>query len=255
MAQRRMFSNRIINSAKFLQMPEGSQLLYFHLILRADDDGVAEAYPVMKLLGTAPDNFKILLAKGLIKQLNEDQVVVITDWLEHNSIRADRKVDSMYKELLVENNIPVIEPKARSDVTDNSRRLGGQSTDGIGKDRLGKVSIGKTTTAAQLKELFYFHPLFASLKTKYPNRDYDHQFALMCDWWLTHKKKLPVSITALENWLRNTKPDPEIEGERRRRDAAVETQRKLQEMAEIPKGDPAKIEALKAKMAGIGKSI
>ncbi len=142
MANRRMFSNRIANSAKFLQMPTESQLLYFHMILRADDDGIVESYPLMKLLGVAPDNFKVLQAKGFIKQLNEDQVVVINDWLEHNSIRADRKVDSIYKHLLPET-IKTIEAKPRSDVEDNSRRLGGQSTDGLSKVRLGKVKLSK----------------------------------------------------------------------------------------------------------------
>lgn len=142
MAQRRMFSNRIANSAKFLQMPIESQLLYFHLILRADDDGIVESYPVIKILGITPDNFKILLAKNYIKQLNEDQVIVITDWLEHNIIRADRKVNSIYKDLLQKEcpELPTLDPKPRSDVEDNSKRLGcGQSTDGIGKVRLGKV--------------------------------------------------------------------------------------------------------------------
>jgi len=145
MAQRRMFSNRIANSAKFLQMPAESQLLYFHMVLRADDDGIVESYPLMKLLGMAPDNFKVLIAKNFIKQLNEDQVIVITDWIEHNKIRADRKVNSIYLPLLMEiyPQLPIIEPKPRVDVEDNSSRVGGQSTDGIGKVRLGKVSIGK----------------------------------------------------------------------------------------------------------------
>jgi len=140
MAQRRMFSNRIANSARFLQMPEGAQLLYFHMIQRADDDGVVESYPLIKLLGTAPDNFKVLIAKGFIRQLNEDQVIVIEDWLEHNTIRADRKVNSMYSHLLdeVAPDISRIEPKPRTDVIDNSKRVGGQSTVGIDKDRLGK---------------------------------------------------------------------------------------------------------------------
>ena len=97
-----MFSNRIANSAKFLQMPAESQLLYFHLVLRADDDGVVESYPVLKLLGLAPDNFRVLIAKGFIRLLNEDQVIVIPDWLEHNKIRPDRKVNSMYLSLLKE---------------------------------------------------------------------------------------------------------------------------------------------------------
>lgn len=148
MANRRMFSNRIANSAKFLQMPTESQALYFHLVLRADDDGVVESYPVMKLLGVGEDNFKVLAAKGYIQQLNEDQVIVIIDWLEHNTIRADRKVDSIYKHLLPEN-IKIIEPKPRSDVGNNSKRLGGQSTDGISQVRLGQVKL--INTAEPLK--------------------------------------------------------------------------------------------------------
>lgn len=139
-----MFSNRIANSAKFLQMPTESQLLYFHLNLHADDDGIAEAYPIMKLLGISPDAFKVLLAKEYIQQLNEDQVIVISDWLEHNVIRADRKVDSIYKHLLPET-IKTLEAKPRSDVKDNSKRISGPSTDGIGKVRLGKVN---TTVAS-----------------------------------------------------------------------------------------------------------
>lgn len=142
MAQRRMFSNRIANSSRFLQMPIESQLLYFHFILRADDDGVVESYPIIKLLGMATDSFKVLVAKEFIKILNEDQVVVITDWLEHNVIRADRKVNSIYNHLLPLD-IKTIEPQPRSDVEDNSKRLSGQSTDGIGKVRLGKVSEDK----------------------------------------------------------------------------------------------------------------
>lgn len=109
------------------------------MVLRADDDGIVESYSLMKLLGAAPDSFKVLVAKGFIQQLNEDQVIVITDWLEHNVIRADRKVDSIYKSLLLEKfpDIPLIAPKPRSDVDDNSRRVSGQSTDGISKVRLG----------------------------------------------------------------------------------------------------------------------
>lgn len=141
---RRMFSNRIANSAKFLQMPEGSQLLYFHMVLRADDDGVVESYPLMKLLGSPSDTFKILVAKGFIKQLNEDQVIVITDWMEHNKIRPDRKTDSIYLPLLKEKypELPIITPKPRIDVEDNSRRVdGGQSTVGLSKGKLSQVNI------------------------------------------------------------------------------------------------------------------
>lgn len=143
-----MFSNRIAGSAKFLQMPVESQLLYFHLVMRADDDGIVETYPIMKLLGTAPDSYRVLLARGYIRQLNDDQVVVLPDWLEHNVIRADRKVDSIYRHLLPKD-IDVIEAKPRSDVEDNSRRIGGPSTDGISQGRLGKGKVNKPTARAE----------------------------------------------------------------------------------------------------------
>ncbi len=168
MAQnRRMFSNRIANSAKFLQMPTESQLLYFHMILRADDDGIVEAYPLMKLLGSGEDNFKVLAAKGFIKQLNEDQVIVITDWLEHNKIRADRKIDSIYLPLLLKiaPELPIIEPKHRSDRPEQepntrSHELGRPkeiNTNGteMGRHKLSQVKLSKDNNIyISLKETF-----------------------------------------------------------------------------------------------------
>ena len=65
MANRRMFSFRIVNSARFLQMPEECQNLYFHLGIRADDDGVAEAYPVIKLLGSGEELLRFYLQRAL----------------------------------------------------------------------------------------------------------------------------------------------------------------------------------------------
>lgn len=39
MAERRMFAKTIIDSDSFLDMPLSAQALYFHLSMRADDDG------------------------------------------------------------------------------------------------------------------------------------------------------------------------------------------------------------------------
>ena len=39
MAERRMFAKSIIDSDAFLEMPNDAQNLYFHLAMRADDDG------------------------------------------------------------------------------------------------------------------------------------------------------------------------------------------------------------------------
>lgn len=150
MAQRRMFSNRITDSAKFLKMPLSSQALYFHLGLHADDDGVVEAFSVMRQTGAVEDDLRILVAKDFVNVLNDDLVAYITDWNENNRIRADRKVDSIYKDLLLEilPNIELTDPKPRADTGKvTGRPMDNQWTDNgphrLGKVRLGKVSKGK----------------------------------------------------------------------------------------------------------------
>ena len=147
MAERRMFSKRIINSARFLKMPISCQALYFHLGLEADDDGVVEAYPVMNTTGATEDDLKVLVAKDFVRVLNEDLVTYITDWHENNKIRADRKVDSVYKNLLIQvaPDADIQQAKPRAD----TKKLTGQpmdvqwTTNGQPMDAIGKDSIGK----------------------------------------------------------------------------------------------------------------
>jgi hypothetical protein len=94
--------------------------------------------------------------------------------LEHNSIRADRKVDSIYIHLLPEK-IKIVEAKPRSDVADNSKRLGGPSTDGISKVRLGKVRLGKDkkdTLSAKADEVFSFVEELEKLRNNDSRKDY-----------------------------------------------------------------------------------
>ena len=140
-----MFSLKIIESAKFLKMPSSSRLLYYDLGMRADDDGIVEAFTTLRMTGATEDDLRVLVSKGYITILNEDLVSFITDWNEHNKIRADRKVDSIYKDLLLQVNpdVQLIEPRERADRKKESGTSQGQPKDGIGKDRLGKDSIGK----------------------------------------------------------------------------------------------------------------
>lgn len=154
MAQRRMLSRRITDSAKFLRMPLSSQALYFHLVVSADDDGVVEAFAVMRKTGASDDDLRILVAKQFVVMLNDDLVAYITDWNENNHIRADRKVDSIYQKLLLQviPDAPVKRSKPRADTgkktgsgkqIKNGRPVDDQWTaqDRLGKDRLVQVSL------------------------------------------------------------------------------------------------------------------
>ncbi len=153
MANRRMFSARVTESTRFLKMPASSQNLYFHLGMHADDDGVVEAYPVMCLLGATEDDLKIIIAKGFATLLNSDMVTFLNDWLENNNIRADRKIDSIYKDLLLEI-VPdatlreatqsyYSRKKAICQTNDRQEVDKCQTVVGIGKVSIGKDSIDK----------------------------------------------------------------------------------------------------------------
>ena len=100
MAQRRMFSRRIVESGAFLRMPALARLLYYDLGMAADDDGFVEAFPVLRLSGATEDDLRALEAKGFIRVLNEDLLCWIAHWSENNRIRKDRYTPSVHNRLL-----------------------------------------------------------------------------------------------------------------------------------------------------------
>lgn len=91
-----MFSSEIVGSDPFLDMGQGAQVLYFHLAMRADDDGFVNPKSIMRMLGIADDELKVLIAKRFLLPF-ESGVVVVKHWLIHNLIRADLYKETQYK--------------------------------------------------------------------------------------------------------------------------------------------------------------
>lgn len=90
MAERRMMSKKIIDTDNFLDMPQSTQCLYFHLLLRADDDGFIQSpKSIMRITGCKDDDLKLLIAKGFVIGF-ETGVIVIRHWRIHNYVQSDR---------------------------------------------------------------------------------------------------------------------------------------------------------------------
>lgn len=100
MASRRMFAKSITDSARFLRMPAASRLLYYDLGMQADDDGVVEAFTVIRTTGASEDDLKVLESKNFVSILNDDLVTYIRDWEVNNRIRKERRHPSIYINLL-----------------------------------------------------------------------------------------------------------------------------------------------------------
>jgi len=122
MAERRMFAKTIIDSDAFLDMPLSTQALYFHLSMRADDDGfINNAKKIQRMLGCSDDDMKILLAKNFIIPF-ETGVCVIKHWKIHNLIQKDRYKPTVYSELknqlsLKNNNVYTLDTLCIQDVS------------------------------------------------------------------------------------------------------------------------------------------
>jgi hypothetical protein len=100
MAERRMFAKTIINSDAFLDMPPTAQSLYFHLSMRADDDGfVNNPKAIMRLASSSQSDLDTLSENKFIIYFTEGGIVAIKHWKLSNSIKMDRYTETKYKEL------------------------------------------------------------------------------------------------------------------------------------------------------------
>lgn len=172
MAQRRMFSPDIVASDAFLDMPVSSQVLYFHLGMRADDDGFVSPRSVMRTVGVSEDDLKVLIGKRFILPF-QSGVVVIKHWLIHNLIRADLYKETLYKQEkkllgLNENGaytelrdgvseLQQIEAPKWLKIRRGELRTANvpQTVPRLGKDRLGKDSIEREDTPAKIAKSFF----------------------------------------------------------------------------------------------------
>lgn len=160
MAERRMFAKTIIDSDAFIDMPLSTQALYFHLSMRADDDGfINNPKKIQRMVGASDDDLKVLVMKRFIIPF-ESGIVVIKHWKIHNYIRNDRYKPTVYAE-----EKKLIETKGNGAYTEciqgvskvdtvgipNGYQMDTQVSigkDSIGKDRLVEGSVVPATATA-----------------------------------------------------------------------------------------------------------
>ena len=146
MANKRMFSMKIVDSDAFLDMPLSAQCLYFHLNMRADDDGfVDNPKRIMRLVNAAPNDLDILIGKRFLLSF-ESGVIVIKHWRMHNTLSKNRYHETPYidekNQLLLQRNLAysfndgdpiddshllaMFDDKTVGEQTENKRRTSGE---------------------------------------------------------------------------------------------------------------------------------
>lgn len=197
MAERRMFAKTIIDSDTFLDMPLSTQSLYFHLSMRADDDGfINNPKKIQRMVGCGDDDLKLLMAKRFILVFDSG-VIVIKHWKIHNYIRNDRYKPTLYQEEkaeLAEKNskaytfkTEVIESENHLGIPDDNR-MGYQMDTQV---RLGKDRLVKDKKKNSVEPSSTMPELFEKVWKTYPKK--------------TNKKK------AREQFLKKFKTEEDLE--------------------------------------------
>ncbi|HIB1809582.1 TPA: DNA replication protein [Enterococcus faecalis] len=192
-----MFAKTIIDSDAFLDMPLSTQSLYFHLSMRADDDGfINNPKKIQRMVGCGDDDLKLLMAKRFILVFDSG-VIVIKHWKIHNYIRNDRYKPTLYQEEkaeLAEKNskaytfkTEVIESENHLGIPDGNR-MGYQMDTQV---RLGKDRLVKDKKKNSVEPSSTMPELFEKVWQTYPKK--------------TNKKK------AREQFLKKFKTEEDLE--------------------------------------------
>ena len=195
MAERRMLAKSIIDSDLFLTMPISTQNLYFHLSLRADDDGfVGNPKKIRSFVGASEDDHRILVAKRFVIEFASG-VIVIRHWRIHNYIQKDRYKETIYteeKSYLVPQSQKSRQPYELLSATDNQCIQNVSKMDTqyrLGKTSKGKDSIVYTDTNNKSKLTFgeygwvkLTQEQYEKLKTDFPQNDIDKQIQLIDEY-------------------------------------------------------------------------
>ncbi|MFU0785773.1 MAG: hypothetical protein ACFWTP_05550 [Enterococcus gilvus] len=212
MAERRMFAKTIIDSDAFLDMPLSSQALYFHLSMRADDDGfINNPKKIQRMVGSSEDDLKLLIAKRFIIAF-ESGVIVIKHWKIHNYIQKDRYKPTLYQEeksILTNknNNSYTVETECIHDgySLETQVRLGKDRLE-LGKDRKDITPSQPKATPARHKYGEYKNVLLSDeqlekLKKEFP-ADWEARIERVSSYCESTGKSYKNYFATIKNWAK-----------------------------------------------------
>ena len=220
MAERRMFAKTIIDSDAFLDMPLSTQALYFHLSMRADDEGfINNPKKIQRMVGASEDDLKLLMAKNFIIPFDSG-IVVIKHWKIHNYIRGDRIKKTVYTEEAAllhekESGAYTLEPASVLPLSGECQSSGSQMSAQVrlGKDRLGKVrgeDKAPRHKHGEYKNVLLSDEDLAKLKEEFPS-DWANRIERLSSYMASTGKSYKNHLATIRNWAKRDAASREVE--------------------------------------------
>ncbi len=224
MAEKRMFTSKIVESDVFLDMPFSAQCLYFHLNMNADDDGFLNgAKRIQRATGTSESDLNLLIEKRFILSF-DNGVIVIKHWRMNNNLRKDRCKPTQYSELF--QTLEIQEDGSYTErlgchndnqMTTKCQPNGNQMATqySIGKDSIDKLSIDKKRKDKEKKTIRHKYGEYKNvllsdsdlekLKAEFPS-DYQDRIENLSSYMAATGKTYKNHLATIRNWARKEKP-------------------------------------------------
>lgn len=192
MANRRMTNLEVIDTDAFLDMPQSTQLLYFHLNARADDDGfVSSPRKIMRSIGGQADDLRVLAGKKFII-IFEDGVCVLKHWRINNFIRKDIYNETKY---LDHKKTLFIRPNGAYTQTNDNRAIP------VPRGHFSQKHVDEALTGRE--------PSKEKKRLDKKSKQTDHSpIGSFDDFWKEYPKK--VGKQKCLRWWKSHKPSPEF---------------------------------------------
>ena len=220
MAERRMFSSKVVCSDAFAEMPFSAQALYVQLNMEADDDGfLNRAKRIQGSIGASDADLNLLFEKRFILGF-DNGVIAIKHWRMNNQIRKDRYTPTQYQgefnSLEIREDGAYTEKGKSKEAVDNMattcQPLGNQNGNqmatqySIGKDSIGKGSLVEDNNTTKRKR--FSPPTIEEVKAYCLERNNNVDAERFIDFytsngWQVGKNKMKDWKAAVRTWERN----------------------------------------------------
>ena len=216
MAEKRMFTSKIIESDAFLDLPLSAQALYLHLNMNADDDGfVNNPKMITRVIGANSDDLQILIDKAFVL-LFPSGVIVVKGWFMNNSIKTDRKKPTSYQEELsmldIKDNRSYTWKYSGNELETLWKQNGNTSGHRLDKDRLDKTRLDKSSVKkhqyGEYKNVLLSDEELEKLKAEFPN-DYEQRIERVSEYCASTGKSYKNYLATIRNWAKKDAPKTE----------------------------------------------
>ena len=205
-----MFAKTIIDSDAFIDMPLSTHALYFHLSMRADDDGfINNPRKIQRMIGASDDDMKVLVAKRFLIPFDSG-VVVIKHWKIHNYIQKDRYKPTVYSEekamLTSKDNGAYTECiQSVSKMETQDRLVLGYSQDSVVEDSIVEDAPAPSKPSrhkyGEYKNVLLSDEEYEKLVTEFPN-DYDQRIERLSGYIASTGKSYKNHLATIRNWAK-----------------------------------------------------